>query len=89
MLTELAVESARLTWPTARLADVREPQDVCNVPEEKLLPAPNHQLILNPSVLALVIAPVVSPPIVIVFFSHVFATEIEYDVDICLPEVGL
>ena len=70
------VLSARFTWPTALFAAVFVPQEVCKVPDVKLVPAANQKSISKDAALSLSNAPVVSPAKVIVFFSQVSAEEI-------------
>ena len=67
--------SAKLGPPTHLLALTLEAQDVFNVPPENVLPAPNGKCITRPVALLLVIAPVVSPGNVTIFFSQVLALE--------------
>ena len=51
-------------------------QDVLSVPEYQSGPTPNHHLTTKPRAFVLGNAPLVSPSIVIVFFSQVLAESI-------------
>jgi hypothetical protein len=65
------------------LASVFDAHDVSlSVPEEYVDPAANQKSICKLCALSLSNCPVVSGGIVIVFFSHVFATSMVYDFEI-------